>query len=207
MSSTKEKIIKAAIALFNEKGYVNVKMRDIANALEISPGNLTYHFPKKEILLETIHEEIIAVRNELLANVQLIPSIVNIHQQLIPLLESYSRYRFFYIDILEITRAYPEVAKDHRSHIRKQTDYIKAILDYSVGSGNMKAEMRPGQHEQLAHTVWMLLSFWLTQQQIRGEEGNFYDEARKAMWNLVLPLLTEKGQANFNKIYENEAIA
>ena len=206
MSSTKAKIIDSALRLFNEKGFVNVKMRDIANALEISPGNLTYHFPKKEDILEAIHDAIVEERNALLQGVQLIPSIVNIHQQLIPLMESFSRYRFFYTDILEIIRAYPEIAVHHRAHIDKNITYIKAILDYSVGSGNMKPEIVTGQHQMLAHTVWMVLSFWMTQQLIREDEGDFYDEARKAMWNLVLPLLTEKGRANFNKIYENESI-
>lgn len=47
----KEDILVVAQQLFNEKGYRNTSMRDIAKALDISVGNLTYHFKKKEDLM------------------------------------------------------------------------------------------------------------------------------------------------------------
>ena len=40
-----------ASELFNQKGYKNTTMRDIASALNISLGNLTYHYHKKEDLM------------------------------------------------------------------------------------------------------------------------------------------------------------
>ncbi|NND05287.1 MAG: TetR/AcrR family transcriptional regulator [Saprospiraceae bacterium] len=49
--ATREKILVTALQLFNEKGYVKVGVREIARALQMSPGNLSYHFPKKEDLL------------------------------------------------------------------------------------------------------------------------------------------------------------
>ena len=49
--NTKEKILHQARLLFNEKGHTEVKVREIARALGISPGNLSYHFHKKEDLL------------------------------------------------------------------------------------------------------------------------------------------------------------
>lgn len=47
----KEEILKTAQTFFNEKGYQETTMRDIASALRISLGNLTYHFHKKEDLM------------------------------------------------------------------------------------------------------------------------------------------------------------
>ena len=206
MSSTKQKIIDIAVSLFNQDGLVNVKMRDIAEAAGISPGNLTYHFSKKDDILEAIHQQIINERSSLLASVKLIPSIANIHEQLIPLMELYKKYQFFYLDITEISRAYPEIADIQREHIKAQISYIKAILDYSVGSGNMVAEPRAGYFQELSHAVWMILSFWLTQQLIRGDDGDFYEDARRSMWNLVFPLLTEKGRQKLSKIYEYQTV-
>lgn len=49
--TTREKILKEAINQFNEKGINQVGVREIARALNISPGNMSYHFPKKEDLL------------------------------------------------------------------------------------------------------------------------------------------------------------
>lgn len=50
MSTLRESILETSIQLFNKNGYAAVTMRDIAGALNISPGNLTYHFKKKTIL-------------------------------------------------------------------------------------------------------------------------------------------------------------
>lgn len=206
MSATKERILNSAVELFNQKGLVNVTMRDLANELDISLGNLTYHFKKKEELMEAIHERIISERNSLMENVQMIPSIANIQSQLVPLLQLYERYRFFHQDILEVMRAYPKIAEIQREHINNQITYIKAIIDYSIGSGNMRQEVVPGQYQQLAESVWMLLTFWLTQREIRSQQGDYYNQARSAMWNLVVPILTEKGLGNFNKIDFNEEV-
>jgi AcrR family transcriptional regulator len=206
MSDTKERIINTAVDLFNEKGFVSVTMRDLANKLAMSLGNLTYHFKKKEAIMEAIHDRINEERNVMLESVQMIPSILNIHQQLVPLLQLYERYRFLQQDILEVTRAYPLIAQAMQEHIKSQIKYIKAIIDYSVGSGNMQPEARLGQYQQLAETVWMIITFWLTQRELRDQKGNLYNQARSAIWNLTIPLLTEKGMANFNKIDFNEEV-
>ena len=49
---TKEDILITARELFNEYGYKNISMRDIAKKLNISVGNLTYYFKKKEDLIQ-----------------------------------------------------------------------------------------------------------------------------------------------------------
>ena len=54
----REKIVDTAQAMFLEKDYDSVTMRDIAGRLGISVGNLTYHYPKKEDILMTIHDRV-----------------------------------------------------------------------------------------------------------------------------------------------------
>lgn len=49
--STKERILKESIKLINRKGLRDVGVRDIARSLKISPGNMSYHFPKKDDLI------------------------------------------------------------------------------------------------------------------------------------------------------------
>lgn len=198
--TTKQRIVSTAVELFNQKGFVNVTMRDLAQELGISLGNLTYHFKKKDDLIAAIHQQLIDERNTMLETVQLTPSIANINAQLVPLLELYERYRFFYLDIMEVMRAYPDIAERHREHIANQIRYIRAIIDYSVGSGNMLPESRPAQYDALAETVCLMLTFWLSHHTVRGKEDSFYDDAREAMWNLVIPLLTEKGRGAFGKV-------
>ena len=52
-SKTKEKILKTALALFNNEGESAVSAVDIASVMGISPGNLYYHYKgKDEIIIE-----------------------------------------------------------------------------------------------------------------------------------------------------------
>ena len=206
MNSTKEKILNSAILLFNQKGLVNVSIRDISNELKISPGNLTYHYKNKNSIINEIYERIVDERIHFAAQLKLIPSFSNINSILDPLLEMLDKYRFFYLDGLELMRAYPKIAQKHQKHIQFQIDFIKGQIDYAIAKGNMKTEPQEGFYKQMAHSVWILLSFWMNQQMIRGEKRNAFDEAKTAMWNLVLPMLTEKGKANFGIIPEHQII-
>ena len=52
--TTKNKILETTIELLNEKGISNVTMRDVSQKLDISVGNLTYHYPKWELLIDDI---------------------------------------------------------------------------------------------------------------------------------------------------------
>ena len=48
---TRQDILNTAQALFREKGYNAVSVGEIATALGISKGNLTYYFKRKEACL------------------------------------------------------------------------------------------------------------------------------------------------------------
>ena len=54
---SKKEILYQAKKLFNEKGYSHVTMRDISDSLGISVGNLTYHYAKKQDILQAIMTE------------------------------------------------------------------------------------------------------------------------------------------------------
>lgn len=53
-STTRTEIIQVACEYFFERGYSATSPKMIASALDISPGNLTYHFPTKEHLLSVV---------------------------------------------------------------------------------------------------------------------------------------------------------
>jgi hypothetical protein len=50
--NTRTRIVERSIALFNRGGLQNVAIEQIASDLQISPGNLTYHFKRKRDLID-----------------------------------------------------------------------------------------------------------------------------------------------------------
>jgi len=57
-NNTKLEILQCATELFLEKGYTSAYVTAIANKLDISTGNLTFHYPTKEHLLAGLVREL-----------------------------------------------------------------------------------------------------------------------------------------------------
>ena len=94
---TKQRILDASLALFNAQGEPNVTTNHIADDLEISPGNLYYHFRNKDDIIEQIFvrfEE--RMDKALLAPEDRLPELEDIWLQLHLVFECISEYRFLY---------------------------------------------------------------------------------------------------------------
>lgn len=59
-SQTRQRVLDAAIGLFNDRGAGTVTTHDSAKACAISPGNLYYHLRNKEEIVRALFDEAIA---------------------------------------------------------------------------------------------------------------------------------------------------
>ena len=66
-NGTARRILDHARRAFNERGVAAVGIRDLARELDLSPGNLSYHFPTKEALIAALVEEAHAINNAVAA--------------------------------------------------------------------------------------------------------------------------------------------
>lgn len=200
--NTREKILQASIDIFNQKGIATVTLRDIADHVGISIGNLAYHFKNKDFIIAEVFKAMEAERQQRLSEVQMIPSFENADRQTLAILHISHKYRFFYLHTLDILRSYPEIAKLHRKQVESNIEYLRAILAYSVGAGNMKPEPYTGCYRRLSETIWTVLHFWLLGEAVRGSKKHSPNEARITMWAIVEPHLTEKGRKNFPLLHK-----
>lgn len=56
--STRLEIIRVSAARFLEEGYTNTSVSSLCNEMDISPGNFTFHFPQKEMVLAVMVDEL-----------------------------------------------------------------------------------------------------------------------------------------------------
>lgn len=114
---TAQRILLTALAMFNEHGENSVASVDIAIELDISPGNLYYHFKGKEsivIALMKMHEkqmQTLLTREKLdTLNAE------EIMYYLYLLVDSIHVFRFLYKSPADLAEKYPSIVK-RRQHI------------------------------------------------------------------------------------------
>ena len=92
---TRQRILDASLARFNAQGEPNVTTNHIADELEISPGNLYYHFRNKDDIIEHLfgrYEE--RIDAALSPPSGRLPGLVDVWLQLHLVLECIWDYRF-----------------------------------------------------------------------------------------------------------------
>jgi len=193
---TKQKIIDKALKTFNKSGYGAVNLFELAKSLDMSRGNMTYHFKDKEALL-------LELTNQLwdkLTNVRVeksIPSFQNLHNEAQLYYRLQKEYSFIFHDNQMLKHAL--IAPRMKSLCAKMIKEIETAIAFSIQLGNMRDESVPGVYKNLALTTWMSMFFWSSQQIIRGNKTN--EDGEKVIWSLLLPHLTEKGLASFKKFF------
>lgn len=198
--TTKEKIMTKAIEMFNSQGYGAVSLHQIAGALDMSRGNVAYHFKDKDTLLfeiseqmwEHIHQERAVARN--------FPSFENLHRDVQLYYRFQKAYSFVFLDNHVLN--HPIVAKKFRAFTDQSIKDNEAAIAFSISTGNMNPEPYPGVYHNIAFTVWMLTFYWLSQQIIRGETTE--EDGEAMIWSLLVPHFTPKGLAAFKSFFGND---
>src|SRR6476646_4292781 len=100
---TRERILEAALAMFNAQGEPNVTTNHIADELEISPGNLYYHFRNKDDIVEQLFAAYETRMDQaLVVPPDRLPNLEDVWLQLHLVFECMWQYRFLYRDLVDI---------------------------------------------------------------------------------------------------------
>ena len=109
---TRNRILVASLLLFNEHGEPNTTTNQIADELDISPGNLHYHFRRKEQVVNALLDEFKAdARTVLQTPRDVAITIDDFWMFLHLLLEFTAAYRFLFRDMESLTESYPAVGR------------------------------------------------------------------------------------------------
>ncbi|GAA4297524.1 TetR/AcrR family transcriptional regulator [Aestuariibaculum suncheonense] len=200
--NTKQKIINQAIALYNEHGLRNITSRDIAKSLGMSHGNLEYHFPTKEDLLMGIYGE---MRNEISKVYEIEDAtkdpMIQFNELLLQLETFQTKYLFFNLDVLEISRNFPNLNTLLKATLRVRREQMTDFYERFNAFGYLKKESLPGSYLRLQHSIRILITFWNSQQEIFPKFAT--EEEPKLttyVWELVWPHLTKQGKITYNKL-------
>jgi AcrR family transcriptional regulator len=170
---TRDRILHTSLQLFNEEGEEQTTTVDIANEMDISPGNLYYHFKgKDQIIAEIFHQYEVALSGTLTAPIERpLSSPGNVEENwyyLYVVLEEMYQYRFFYHNLYNILQRYPEI----RRHFKRLIQLKRATL-YSICQTLIQQSVIDTGEQQLLGLVdnmTLNLTFWLSYDQLLHDQ-------------------------------------
>ncbi len=197
----KEKIVKKAMELFNEHGICSTSPNQIATALNISTGNLTYHFRSKEILIEEIYKQMDAESQDFI-KLEGYLTLDDFRKIMGSFRDFIQKNSFFFHDLVFILRNYPEVGKLYEKTNLKRLKQGRKLFDYYIETNRIIPEKQGINYDFLIHNIWMVGAFWDAQSKIFTSSLLFEKpmDLVDMTWYMILPYLTEKGREEYDQI-------
>lgn len=177
---TRNRILDVALRLFNEQGETNVSTNHIADELEISPGNLYYHYRNKDDIIEQLFlrfEE--RMDQALVAPEGREVTLEDVWLQLHLVFECIWNYRFIYRDIINILSRNRNLRLRFARILKRGSSNAQGIMRGLNETGAMRASA--AEIEGLATNILVLATFWLNYANVRGEK----DEQRAIQQGIV----------------------
>jgi AcrR family transcriptional regulator len=164
---TRDRILEAAMELFNERGVQNVAALHVARALDISPGHLGYHFKNKHAIVEAIFPQIDAsVRSALEAppRGEIAVSYAAAYQ--IRIFRTLWRYRFFFNGLSYVIVPGEQLYDQYLELQAWVLGRLEELNDSLIAARQMRPIEAPNSTALLARNTWTIWLGWLRLEQL-----------------------------------------
>ena len=162
---TAERILEVTLELFNRFGEPNVSTTLISAELGISPGNLYYHYPAKDELINSLFDRYERALSELLNASDGVRNVEDAWFFMHTLFELIWQYRFLYRDLNDLLSKNRRLETHFQWVLKNKTRAVKTLLDGMSRSGAMAIDSR--EVEATATSMVVLLTYWLSFEYVR----------------------------------------
>ena len=182
-ASTRERITQAARTLFNERGYNAVSVADIAQEVGISKGNLTYHFKRKEDIVDALVDE---PSGHDTRPTEPATDLAGLDAIFLDMQRTVTDNAFYFWHYAQFAQLSPKIRKSQLANSELMIGLLRGTLANLEAAGLMKPEPVPGAYDALAEQLLMAGVYWIPFCELRGiERTAFRDHA----WSILGPSL------------------
>jgi AcrR family transcriptional regulator len=178
---TAERILEVTLELFNRFGEPNVSTTAISAELNISPGNLYYHYPAKDELINALVDRYERALNELLGAADGVRNVEDawlfVHMQF----ELIWNYRFLYRDINDLLSKNRRLETRFQAALQGKARAVQALLD-GLARGQAMAGSPP-QTTTVSEAMVVVLTYWLSYEYVRDPRHALEPESAAAALN------------------------
>ncbi len=173
---TRQRILKISLDLFNAHGEGNVTTGHIADELNISPGNLYYHFRNKDEIIHHLFadfEKAIDISPGEIEDAE--SALEDMWLYLHLMFERIWEYRFLYRNLDDLVMRDTRLRSHFNIIIGHKRDAVKQLCDALVGAGAMQAS--EDEIHALADNILVIATYWLNFEHLRARPvGKFVAE-------------------------------
>lgn len=186
-ANIKQSIIDTARQLFQEKGFLETSMRDIAAGLNISVGNLTYHYKKKEDLIEAI----LLQDHQKYQKPSPFDSFHDLNQLLQKSIDQRNLRPYYYRHYVQLAQMCPAVYEMQVSVLKDLRDVFIESFQNFVDKGLLKKEYTQ-EYSNIIDVILTLMVYGLPDfcQAQSAEQSSLM---LNCIWSILHPCLTEQG--------------
>jgi AcrR family transcriptional regulator len=158
---TRDRILELSLRLFNEFGEPNITTTVIAEEMNISPGNLYYHFRNKDDIVNSLFAQFEAEIGRMLAvPADRRPNIEDVWLYLHLMFELVWRYRFFYRDLSDLLSRNRKLELHFKQIFAHK---IKVARQLCLGLRSDNAlEANDLEIDALATNIVVVATYWLS---------------------------------------------
>ncbi|KNZ33651.1 MAG: TetR family transcriptional regulator [Methylibium sp. NZG] len=208
---TAERILEVTLDLFNRFGEPNVSTTLISAELGISPGNLYYHYPAKDELINSLFDRYEKSLNELLRAADGVRNVEDAWLFFHMLFELIWDHRFLYRDLNDLLSNNRRLETHFQFVLKNKTKAVQSVLD-GLGRGNA-VRIAARDVEPVATAMVVLLTYWLSFEYVRDPRKALEPESAGAallrgafhVLSLLLPYLDAAQREHLHALVANYA--
>lgn len=162
---TAERILEVTLELFNRFGEPNVSTTAISAELNISPGNLYYHYPAKDELINALFDRYEEALAELLGAADSVRNVEDAWLFFHMLFELIWNYRFLYRDLNDLLSKNRRLETHFQRVLADKGRAVRAVLSGLAQADAMRIDgQRTGP---VADAMVVVLTYWLSYEYVR----------------------------------------
>ena len=205
---TAERILEVTLELFNRHGEPNVSTTAISAELGISPGNLYYHYPAKDELINALFDRYERALNELLNASDGVRNVEDAWFFMHTLFELIWQYRFLYRDLNDLLSNNRRLETHFQGVLRDKSRAVHAVLGGLTRGQAVTIERRDA--EAVATAMVVVLTYWLSFEYVRDPRNALEPQAAQAallrgafhVLSLLLPWLDTAAREHLHGLAE-----
>ena len=201
---TRNLILNSALDFFNKKGFEHASTYDIAKSIEISQGNLTYHFPTKRDLVNVLAKQMIAEIDTTILEINDDFSLKVFYENLKFTFTVNLKYSFLYMNYSQIVLNDEDLNDYFIQNSAGRKKLLKKMLIALERNDYIEKNSIIKLNDHVADVINLIAIYWVPEAEIYHRKNTDQEKINhhlSLIFLLFKPYLTQKGEENLKEFF------